>query len=236
MDLIEELLDDKDFTFFPEELLNENGAVVGVDVEFISGSINFNWFDIASKIQPYIKKGDIDSSIKIVINELKEIPDTPFHNVVNCKFRNSPEEIADYITEFIEKERERIDIKSVYIEMNDFDINPDIWFFDLFAYKIHGGHDDYDWLSNWHSDNYSSITLAGAEELQKIYENYENGKYEEEENEEDYSNARDLASLLIVLYFQKLIKEAAALIDNLQIPILATAHGYDLIYEYDENY
>ncbi|MBF0231357.1 MAG: hypothetical protein HQK63_17485 [Desulfamplus sp.] len=234
MDLIEECLDDKDFTFFPEELPNENGDV-GLDVEFISGSINFNWFEIASKIQPYIKEDDIDSSINIVVNELEKIPNTPFHNVVNCKFRNRPEEIADHIADFIQKEREQIDIKSVYIEMNDFDINPDIWFFDIFAYKIHGGHDDYDWLANWHSDNYSSIALTGLEELQKIYENYEDGRYEEEENEEDYSNARDLASLFIVLYFQKLIKEAAALIDNLRIPILATAHGYDLIYEYGGN-
>jgi len=194
-----------------------------------------SWFEIANQITPDVRKGDIYSSISTVISELNKIPDTPFHNILNLSFKNKPQEIADYIAEFIEKERERIDIKSVYIEMNDFDINPDIWFFDLFAYKIHGGHDDYDWLSNWHSDNCESIALVGLEELQKIYENYEDGRYEEEENEENYSNARDLASLIVLLYFQKLIKEAAALIDNLKIPILVTAHGYDLIYEYGGN-
>jgi hypothetical protein len=38
MDLIEGFLDDKDFTFFPEELANENGAVC-LEGEFITESI-----------------------------------------------------------------------------------------------------------------------------------------------------------------------------------------------------
>ncbi|MBF0231102.1 MAG: hypothetical protein HQK63_16150 [Desulfamplus sp.] len=38
MNSIEECLDDKDFTFFPEELANENGAVC-LEGEFILGGI-----------------------------------------------------------------------------------------------------------------------------------------------------------------------------------------------------
>jgi hypothetical protein len=63
-----------------------------------------------------------------------------------------------------------------------------------------------------------------------VYAKYDEGEYDEDDN--DYSSTRDVCSLLIVLYFQDIIRHSAALIKNLDVPILATAHEYDFIYEY----
>ncbi len=189
-----------------------------------------NWFEIAKQIEPELRKRNIDTCIKRVTEELKKLPKSPFHSVVNFRFINKLQDVADYFTNFIRKEKERIDLKAVYAEVNGFDINPDLWFFDLFAYEIYGGHDDYEWLSDWQSDDYKSMTLTGLEAIQEVYAKYDDGEYDEDDN--DYSDTRDICSLLIVLYFQDIIRQVAALIKDLNVPILATAHEYDFIYEY----
>jgi hypothetical protein len=193
------------------------------------GKYTMDWIEIANQIKPDLKKGDIDTCIERVTEELKKLPDTPFHNVINFRFTNKPQDIAEYFATFLQKEKKRIDIKAIYAETNGLDINPEIWYFNLFAYEKYGGHDDYDWLSDWKSDDCESVSLTGLEEIQIIYENFEEGEYED-----DYSDARDLCSLLVVLYFHHLIKKAAPLVADLNIPILATSHDYDLIYEYSK--
>ena len=188
-----------------------------------------SWFEIAELITPELRNGDIDTCIKRVTEELLKIPATPFHEIIKYRFTNKPEDVANYIRVFIENEKQRLDIEAIYIEMNGFDINPDLWFFDLFAFDTYGGHDDYDWLSDWKSDDHESMTLTGLEDIQTIYENYNDGAYEDVN---DCSQANDICSLLIVLHFQDLIKKSAALIENLEIPVFATAHDFDFIYEY----
>jgi len=188
------------------------------------------WFEIAEIIEPDLRRGDIDTCINRVTEELKKLSATPFHHVINYRFTNKPQDVAEYISQFFQKEKSRIDLKAIYTETNGFDINPDCWYFDLFAYEKYGGHDDYDWLSGWQSDDHESMILTGLEEIQKVYHNFEEGIYKE--FEDDYSEARDLCSLLIVLYFQDIIKNSAPLIEDLNVPILATLHDYDFIYEY----
>ncbi len=191
-----------------------------------------DWFEIANQIEPDLRKGDTETCINRVVEELKKLPETPFHDAINFKFSNKPDNIADFMRKFIEKEKERIDIKAIYTEMNGFDINTDLWYFDSFAYETYGGRQDYDWLSDWKSDDYEIMTLTGLENIQEVYENYQEDEYEE--NEGDYSKISGLCSLLIVLYFQDLIKKSARLINELDIPFLATAHDYDFIYEYSK--
>lgn len=57
-------------------------------------------------------------------------------------------------------------------------------------------------------------------------------KDEEGEYEQDHTEARDLCSLLIILYFHDLIRKSLPLIKGLNVPILATGYDYDFIYEY----
>ncbi|OQX11240.1 MAG: hypothetical protein BWK80_44925 [Desulfobacteraceae bacterium IS3] len=188
-----------------------------------------NWFEIAEQIEPELRKGNLKTCIKRVTEELKKMPKSPFHSVVNFGFTNKIRDVAEYFNNFIRKEKERIDIKAIYVEMNGFDINPELWFFDLFAYESFGGHDNYDWLEDWKSEEYESMTLTGLEAIQEVYAKYEDGEYDDDN---DFSNARDMCSLLIVLYFQDIIRQSASLIKGLKLPILVTAHEYDFIYEY----
>jgi hypothetical protein len=192
--------------------------------------MKMDWFEVAEQAEPDLRKGDIDICIKRVEDELIKLPDTPFHQVMNYRFTNNPGDVAEYFDQFIIKENARFEIKAIYTETNGFYINPDLWFFDLFAYDKYGGHDDYDWLSDWKSGNYESMTLTGLEKMQEIYEEYMEGEYDGKEDY--YSLANDLCSLIIVLYFQDLIKKSAPLIKGLETPLLATAHDFDFIYEY----
>ncbi len=190
------------------------------------------WIKITEQVEPYLKQGKIDICVDLVTKELKNLPESPFHAITDYRFTNSPLDVSEYLDDFINKESKSFQIGAVYAEMNGFDVNPDLWYFDLFAYETYGGHDDYDWLSHWQSEDYESKTLTGLEDIQIIYENFEFGEYEG--NKKDYSQAKNICSLLIVLYFQDLIKKSATLTAGLQEPLLATAHDYDFIFEFSK--
>ena len=59
------------------------------------------------------------------------------------------------------------------------------------------------------------------EKLQKVYV----------EEAETSSDARDYSDLLVVLRFQHLIFRSAKYMQKVTVPVLATAHDYDFIYE-----
>ena len=112
------------------------------------------WFEIAEQVEPELRKGGISTCISRVTEELKKLPDSPFHEVINLRFTNRPQNLAEYFSKFIRKEEARIDLKAIYTETNGFDINPDLWFFDLFAYEKYGGHQ-----GNVQSDNASDVIM-----------------------------------------------------------------------------
>ncbi len=186
------------------------------------------WYNIAQEIAPFVQKGNIDPCVQRVMDELRKQRPSPFHIVTTLEFTNKPEDIAQYFERFIAKESKRFSIRALYTETNGFDINPNRWFFNVFAYQEYGGHDDYNWLSDWQSGNYPDMTLKGMERLQGVYKTeYVDGK--------DHGDTPHYASLLVVLKFQKLIKLSAPLISSLGFPLLATSHEYDLIYEFNKN-
>ena len=86
--------------------------------------------------------------------------------------------------------------------MNGFDINPDRWFFDVFAYTEYGGHDDHDWIADWQSESYDDMTITGLEQLQEVYAS-------PAFRDKRFTDASYLAGLLVVTKFQDLIRRAA---------------------------
>ena len=74
------------------------------------------------------------------------------------------------------------------------------------------------------------MTLTGLEEIQKVYKDYKSRFYNEFEKE--YSEPKNLCSLIIVLYFQDLIKKSAPIVRELNCPLLATSNDYNFVYEY----
>lgn len=140
-------------------------------------------------------------------------------------FDNDPEEIARHFDRFIGRQAQSFEVRAVYTETNGFDINPDCWFFDVFAHDHYGGHEDYDWLSDWQSGPFAQMRLTGMETLQGIYAS---DAFTLPENRDPSG----ISSLYVVVRFQALIQRSAPFMRELRCPLLATSHDYDLFYEY----
>lgn len=183
------------------------------------------WYELSQKLEPTLRKGDIDYCISEVVKEIEKLPRSPFHVVVSLDFTNSHSAVADYIQNFISGSKLGADLKAIYTETNGFDINPDEWYFELFGFNDCGTTDDLEWLCDWQAESDYAAVLTGMEELQEVYAS-------ESFQEPEHRAASELCSLLVVLKFQKLICESAKCIKNLSVPIFATAHDYDFIYKY----
>jgi hypothetical protein len=135
--------------------------------------------------------------IERVKKEIESLPESPFHVVTSLQFSNSRDEVAFFIDRFFQQETDRFDIRAVYAEMNGFDINPDRWYFDLFAYDSYGGHESYDRLSDWKSGDVEDIPLTGLEALQSVHLQKQSTYWTEgdEAGEEMFAGTRDYCSL-----------------------------------------
>jgi hypothetical protein len=182
------------------------------------------FFEIQDELEPVLRLGDTARCERTVAERLAALPPSPFHLAIDLNISNSPEEIAEHFDGFFRQEADRFEIGAVYTEMNGFDINPDRWFFDVFAFTEYGGHEDYDWLTDWQSETYPELTITGLESLQQVYE----GRAFRDPR---FKDAGYVAGLLVVTKFQDLIRRAAPLMRELRFPLLATAHDYEFIYE-----
>lgn len=175
------------------------------------------------RMTPHAIRGDIEKCADVVMTTMKSLPESPFHIGLNLDFTNDPHSIAEHFDAFIRKERGRIDVRAVYTEMNGFYINTNRWYCDLFAYNRYGGHDDYDWLADWDSEKFDSYILAGLEPLQAVYAS---------EAYYDFSDARYICDLLVIVKFQSLMRDAHSNMLERDVPLLVTAHDYDVIAEF----
>lgn len=132
--------------------------------------------------------------------------------------------MAAFVDDFVRKETTRGPVNAVYVELNDFSINPGLWYVDIFSFHEHGGNEEFDWLLDWDSEQFEPLALRGFEELQVIYANRSLLTAGE------CRDARDICDKLVVAYFFDLIKSSAPLTEALRCPLLAEPHGYDLVY------
>jgi hypothetical protein len=182
------------------------------------------FFKLQSELTPALRAGDLAHCQQTVAQALSALPRSPFHCILDLVITNPEREVADYFGTFFREEAPPNRVGAVYTEMNGFDINPDRWYFEAFAYPQHGGHDDYDWLADYQWEACGDQNVTGLEPLQHVYASEAFGK-------EEHGDASYVAGLLVVIKFQDLIRRAAPHIHDLRVPLLATAHGYDFIYE-----
>jgi len=181
--------------------------------------------DLIDELSPVLLKGEIGECIKRASEKLRELPENPFSEVLNLEFTNDLKEVANCFEQFIRNADNKFEINVLYTETNGFDINPDVWYFDIFGYVQHGGLDDLDWLADWQIESSGGFVLTGMESLQSVYSSDAFGNSE-------YEIACEYASLLVVLKFQKLFQKSLQAIGGLSINVLATSHDYDFIYEH----
>jgi hypothetical protein len=181
-------------------------------------------FELEKELLPVLRAGDLDHCEHTVVSKLKTLPRSPYHIALELSIADPPDDVAKYFDEFFRKIPTG-KAKAAYAEMNGFAINPGMWWFSPFAFAEYGGHDDYDWLSDWQLDDGDRCyQIMGLEQLQEVYASDAN-------SDEKFTEARELTDLLVVIKFQDLIRRSAPHMKALRFPLLATAHDYDFIYE-----
>jgi hypothetical protein len=182
------------------------------------------FFQLQTDLVPILRAGDLRQCDERIASALRGLPPSPFHIALDLHFTNPPTEVAKQFDAFFKRERNRFSIAAAYTETNGFDINPDCWYFDFFAYDTYGGTDDFDWLSDWTSAPWPEMILTGMETLQAVYasEAFQN---------RSNRNASYVTSLLVVSRFQLLIADASTYMRELQFPLLSTGHEFNYISE-----
>ena len=180
-------------------------------------------FDLERELETRARTGETDFCANRVTEIMRSLPKGPFHLVLDLDFTNPPEAIGKHFDAFLETQA--FAPAAVYTETNGFCINPDRWFFDVFAYKAYGGHDDYDWLSAWDSGRFPDMTLTGMERLQHVYAS-------DAFHDRALGKACDLCTLLVKIRFQDLIRRSIHWMRRLSVPVLATSHDSDFIAEF----
>ncbi len=180
------------------------------------------------KVDSGFREGDVDGTIHHLEEALSAENVDRFKKLIGSRFTNPPSDILSSVNDFANSCGRSFDVQAVYLEMNGFDINYDRWYFDFFAYSHYSEDpDDLDWLSDWQSDERPDITLTGLEHVQRDFEWYhENEIYKEESHRRAY----DISLLLVMTNFVSLVGRALAAGPLAKdVPVLATAHGFDVI-------
>lgn len=180
------------------------------------------FFQAIERLIPQLRANDLAGCEAAACDALRALPKTPFHIAADLVITNNPVDAARHFDAFYLEESERMSIGAVYTEMNGFDINPDRWYCDLFAYTDDGGMDDFDWLSEWQSELFDEYTITGLEPLQAVYASQ---AFRDPVNRD----ASYLSSLVVVTKFQRFMQRAIKEMNALRAPLYVTAHDFDYI-------
>jgi len=178
-----------------------------------------------------VSHGAVDQFIGWAEEGLRTIHDTPFHTVLGLSFDHLIEPAADYLASFFEKASSLFPVRSMYFEMNGFEINPDCWFFSGFAYETGGTIWDPDWLADWNYEAGDIFVLSGMESVQDAYAKH----FIERDGEVkslQIEVAESIASHLVCAHYISLIAKShrrAKLRDEALrgLQVVATAHDWD---------
>lgn len=203
-------------------------------------------FELADKLSELLESQKLDEAIAMAEQELKNIPTTDFHKILDKNLLHLTSNLAKHIKEFDKSTKDVLkkkqgfikslfgsgkDVKpaAYYCEMNGFTINYDRWFIDLFSFENYS-LTDWEWLSDFYDSTANDLTITGFEEIQKAFEDvHENNRFEEPNIDKAY----EVCELLVILRLQELFRETYKLNqgDLDKIPMFITAHDYELIYK-----
>lgn len=189
--------------------------------------------DFALRINPSLEKLEFEKAIAIGESALKRIPETPFHAILDKSLLAQAAEVSEWVEEFFNSFNKNANIKALYFELNEFDINTDVWYIEAFAYTKDGGLNilDMEWLTQYERTEIgaddSLFQIDGLEQLQQAFETVELSDYA-------LQNARDWCEQLVLARFMELMRAAhlnAAERDYewANCPIYFTEHSYDFI-------
>lgn len=183
---------------------------------------------IWKEVENLIHQGQLETAIENLESQLASCKSERFKSLLKKDFTTDPLVVASKINDFITLCEESFDVQAIFLEMNGFDINTDIWFFEFFAYdEYEEDEEDLDWLSDWASEAVPAVALTGLEEAQQDFDWYSNRSGNRNALAK---KAWDYAVLLVMCKFAWLIGRAVATGEiKKAVPILATAHEFDII-------
>jgi len=203
-------------------------------------------FELADKLYELIESQKLDEAIIFAEQELKNIPTTDFHKILDRNLLHLTSDITNHIQAFDKSTRDVLQKKqgfikklfgsgnnikpaAYYCEMNGFTINNDRWYIDLFSFENYS-LTDWDWLSQFYDSTANDLTITGFEDIQKVFQDvHDNDRFEEP----NILNAYQVCELLVILRLQELFRETYKARKDVwsDIPMFVTAHDYDLIYK-----
>jgi hypothetical protein len=203
-------------------------------------------FELADKLSELLESQKLDEAIAMAEQELKNIPTTDFHKILDKNLLHLTSDLAKHIKEFDKSTKEVLKKKqgfiknlfssgkevkpaAYYCEMNGFTINYDRWFIDLFSFENYS-LTDWEWLSDFYDSTANELTITGFEEIQKAFEDvHENNRFEEPNIDKAY----EVCELIVILRLQELFRASYNTNqgDWGSIPMFVTAHDYEMIYK-----
>lgn len=203
-------------------------------------------FELADKLYELLESQKLDEAVALAEQELKEIPTSDFHKILNRNLLHLTSDLGKHIHEFDKSTKEVLKKKqgfiknlfgsvretkpaAYYCEMNGFTINCNRWYIDLFSFKKYS-LTDWEWLSDFYDSTVQDLTITGFEDIQKVFKDtHENERFKEPNILKSYQ----VCELLVILRLQELFRETYKSTKNewASIPMFVTAHDYDLIYK-----
>ena len=128
-------------------------------------------FEFAKELDKLIIKKKIEEAIEIAEEKLETIPQSAFHKILDRGFAYQADNLVCFIEDFYVSVKEELKIKSIYVEMNGFTINPDLWYVDVFALDRKGSIDNLEWmnLKREYSTVQNEFILKGLEQVQTAF-------------------------------------------------------------------
>jgi hypothetical protein len=181
-------------------------------------------------VRAWVENGELDRAIAFCEKAIRRLPKSAYHQAVGRSFLHQTGECAKWLAKFFKSAQKSHTVRSLYCEMNRFEINPDRWYIDGFAYEFIGDTSDFGWLCGWKkATGESCFVLKGMEDLQRLFE-----RDLECECSAQSQTPSEFAILLLTLRMQQLVNTAARLARRngglpVELPVFSTAHDSDLI-------
>ena len=181
------------------------------------------------EVDKLISESKYDDAINFLEAQIRNSEVREFQPLIGLNISDDQNEVLSKINEFISHNQKEFDVKSIYLEMNGFDINYDRWYFDYFAYDTYSEDlEDPDWLCEWKSGDWPVTTIHGLEAAQKVFKWYH--KNQIWETRPEIEGPYEAAMLLIMSKFIQFINSVVTS-GQLSKPVIvfATAHDFETI-------
>lgn len=172
-------------------------------------------WEVSRQYKAHLDDGDLPGAIAFISEKMRELPQGPFDVALELEITSAPEKVAAWFRSCLAAAGEVEPVRAAYVELNGFDINTDVWYFDFLAFREDPGFDDgVGYSDGWHWASEESFSLEGLEPLQRVFA---------DNRELIRTNAGVYAALLVLLKYFALVDAATKLLSPRDFPLAAGA-------------